>query len=474
MDGGWLDEGMFVISINGIKNKILIFALLATLIPSVGLGLLSFWHSETMIADNVMHQLRTLVEDTRRELEYWLKERRDGVRALADADAVINGLLAATGSTSSNAGTGEQVLPQYLRLVQERLDAFLVLTVVDAAGQVVASSGEDSTPVQLPEVWSQDASAIDRQVLQRLRTQDDAPLHYEGHMHAEVLGLAASPETFPVMIVAERDRAEVYREWMLFRNLFLALVGGLALLVGMIGWLFGRSIVTPLRRLTRAAERIAAGKLDVELAVARRDEVGQLTQVFNQMAGKLRDSHEKIEAASLALRQQNRQLEKLSITDNLTGLYNRNKLDEILSEQLRRFRRSQKPFSLLMLDIDHFKQLNDTHGHLAGDQVLVGVAKTLAESIRSVDYAARYGGEEFIIVLPETNMSTARELAERICTRVRDSLYPYRDQALAVTLSIGVADIRSSDDDADAIIARADRVMYEAKEAGRNRVCCVA
>jgi hypothetical protein len=148
-----------VISINSIKNKILIFALLATLIPSVGLGLLSFWHSETMIADNVMHQLRTLVEDTRRELEYWLKERRDGARALADADAVINGLRDVTGSTSGNAETDEQVLPQYLRLVQERLDAFLVLTVVDAAGQVVASSGEDSTPVQLPEAWSQNASA---------------------------------------------------------------------------------------------------------------------------------------------------------------------------------------------------------------------------------------------------------------------------------------------------------------------------
>lgn len=545
-----------MISINSIKNKILIFALLATLIPSVGLGLLSFWHSETMIADNVMHQLRTLVEDTRRELEYWLKERRDGARALADADAVINGLLDATGSTSSHAETGEQVLPQYLRLVQERLDAFLVLTVVDAAGQVVASSGDHSTPVQLPEVWSQDASArgviidpprrnrahdtvtmtlavpvvaldkevlgaliavvdlaalaprlervskafpgdlllldlagnpllhsrgpvtsrppIDREVLHRLRTQGDAPLHYEGYMHAEVLGLAASPETFPVMIIAERDRAEVYQAWMQFRNLFLVLVAGLALLVGMIGWLFGRTIVTPLRRLTRAAERIAAGKLEVQLPVAQRDEVGQLTQVFNQMAGRLRSSHEKIEAASLALRQQNRQLEKLSITDNLTGLYNRNKLDEILSEQLRRFRRSQRPFSLLMLDIDHFKQLNDTHGHLAGDQVLVGVAKTLAESIRSVDYAARYGGEEFIIVLPETNTSTARELAERICTRVRNSLYPYRDQALTVTLSIGVAGIRSSDGDADAIISRADRMMYEAKGAGRNRVYCAA
>jgi diguanylate cyclase (GGDEF)-like protein len=469
---------------------------------------------------------------------------------------VINGLLDGADSSPGNATESTQALAQYLRLVQERLDPFLELTVVDAAGTVVASSGDRSIPVSLPETWPEDAAAngiileppylneqdaivtltlavpvlaldkellgaliavvdldtvlsrlkyvsqafpgnlvlldlagrpllhssgsiaglspIDRQVLQRLRAQAGEPMTYEGHMRQKVLGLVGMPDEFPVIIVAERDRAKIYQTWVRFRNLLLILVAGLALLVGAIGWMMGRSIAMPLQRLTRASERIAAGDLAVELPVARRDEVGDLTRVFNQMAGELRRSHEEIKLASRAMQQQNRQLEKLSITDSLTGLYNRNKLNEILAEQLERFRRNRRPFALLLLDIDHFKALNDAHGHLAGDQVLAGVARTLSESIRSVDYAARYGGEEFLIVLPETTTSTARELAERICTKVRNTPYTYRDKALPITLSIGVAGIRNSDDSADMIIARADRMLYEAKDSGRNRVCCAA
>lgn len=535
--------------VNSIKNKILVFALLATLIPSAGLGLLLYWQSETMIAGNVMHQLRTMVDDAGRELNYWLKERRDGVRALADSDTVIRGL-------QGEAAAGAQVLPQYLRLVQQRLTPFLELTVVDAAGEVVASSGDRSAPVALPQTWPSEAAAngilldpprrdetsatvsltlavpvlgldkevlgalvavvdmgtllprlehvsrafpgdlvlldlagrpllhsrrpatglapVDPHMLPRLRTETGRPMTYEGHLQQEVLGLSGTPDALPVILLAERDRAGVYRAWVQFRNLLLALVAGLALLVGMIGWMMGRSIVTPLQHLARASERIAGGDLAVQLPVAGHDETGVLTQAFNQMAGELRRSHEEIRMASRALQQQNRQLEKLSVTDNLTGLYNRNKLDEILAEQLERYKRSRRPFALLLLDIDYFKALNDAHGHLAGDQVLAGVARTLSESIRSVDYAARYGGEEFLIVLPETTTATARELAERICSRVRNTPYRYRDQSLSVTLSIGVAGIRSSDDTADMIIARADHMLYEAKDTGRNRVCCAA
>jgi diguanylate cyclase (GGDEF)-like protein len=556
MEVEWVDKGMFVLPVNGIKQKLLIFALLATLVPSAGLGLLSFWQNEAMTAENVTHQLRTLVDDAGRELQYWLKERSDGVRALADSNAVINGLLEESAASAGRATEGVQRLPQYLRLVQGRLEPYLELTVVDATGRVVASSADMPAPVRLPEAWPQDAgtkaviidpprlneyhgratltlavpvqvqgenplgalvavvdlgtllprleyvskafpgelllldtegrpllysrgpaaelSRIDKQTLQQLRAEAGHTMSYVGHTQQTVLGLVKRSNDVPLIIVAERDRAGVYQAWVRFRNLFLALVGGLTLVVGMIGWMMGRSIVTPLQRLSKAAGRIAAGDLAVQLPVARRDEIGHLTRVFNQMADKLHHSHEEIKSASLVLRQQNRQLEKLSITDSLTGLYNRNKLNEILAEQLKRFKRSQRPFAVLLLDIDHFKALNDTHGHLAGDQVLASVARTIAESIRSVDYAARYGGEEFLVVLPETTTSTARELAERICLRVRETPCQYQDQSLTVTLSIGVAGIRGSDDTADGIIARADHMLYEAKGAGRNRVCCAA
>ena len=313
---------------------------------------------------------------------------------------------------------------------------------------------------------------IARQALQRLRTEEGKPLTFEGHLQNTVLGLALIPQTLPVIVVVERDRADIYEAWSIFRNLFLTLMGGLTLLVAIVAWRMGRSIVTPLERLTGAADRIAAGDLTIQLPVARRDELGHLTRVFNQMTGNLQRSHDEFEAASQTLQKQNKLLETLSITDSLSGLYNRKKLDDILADQIARFKRNQRSFAILMLDIDRFKKLNDTYGHLAGDQVLTSVARTLSSSIRNIDFAARYGGEEFVIVLPETPLSAARDMAQRIRIQVRSAIYQFNDQSIAVTLSIGVANSRSSDESADAVLARADRMLYEAKRSGRDRVHC--
>jgi diguanylate cyclase (GGDEF)-like protein len=311
---------------------------------------------------------------------------------------------------------------------------------------------------------------LETEVLQRLREHEGEPITFEGHYQQTVLGLIVSPESLPVIVVVEKARADIYQAWVAFRNLFLTLMAILTLLVALVAWRMGRSIVAPLERLTGAADHIAAGDLTIQLPVARRDELGRLTEVFNQMTDNLRRSRDEFEAASLTLQQQNKLLETLSITDSLTGLYNRKKLDDILADQLARFKRNQRSFAVLLLDIDHFKKLNDTYGHLAGDQVLASVARTFSSSIRNIDFAARYGGEEFVIVLPETALSAAREMAERIRQQVHNGSYQFNDQSIAVTLSIGVADSRSDDETADAVLARADRMLYEAKHAGRNRV----
>ncbi len=541
-----------MIAVSSIKSKILIFAVLATLIPSAGLGLLSFWQNETMIADNVTHQLRVLAGDTRRELEFWLKERVDGLRTLSNSNTVINGI--AQHNDTADGDNALQMLPHYLRLVEQKLDALLQLTVLDASGKQVASSAQTGAVVSLSAPWPEDAatkgvvidaphwdssahtatfslavpvlslddkiigalvavvdlnsvaptlkhrsdisagyvvlmdragrplldtlarsselSPLESRTVQRLIQHQGQPIVYERPLTGEVLGLADTAGTLPLLVVAERDRDEIYQAWTAFRNLFLSLLGGLTLLVALIGWGMGRSIVTPLERLTGAADRVAAGDLEIALPVTRRDEIGRLTRVFNQMTEHLRHSHAQVEAANQALQQQNQLLERLSITDNLTGLYNRKKLDDILTDQLARYERHRHPFAVLLLDIDHFKALNDSYGHLAGDEVLKSVAHILTQSIRSVDYAARYGGEEFVIVLPETNTATARDLAERICGAIRDKCCQFEGQSLAVTLSIGVAGIRDSDKNIEAIIARADEVLYAAKHAGRNRVHC--
>ncbi|MBI5461748.1 MAG: diguanylate cyclase [Gammaproteobacteria bacterium] len=307
-------------------------------------------------------------------------------------------------------------------------------------------------------------------VLRRLHAQPGQPFAFQSFDRRDVLGVADTSREQSVTVMALKDRVDVYAVWRALRNQLLMLIGGLSLLVGLLAYRIGRSIVLPLQRLIGAAEHIAGGNLAMQLPAARDDEIGRLTRAFNQMTDSLRRGRAEIEAASRALRRQNQLLERLSITDGLTGLYNRRKLDEILTDQIARYQRSRRSFSVLMLDIDHFKPLNDSHGHLLGDEVLVHVADILAQSIRSVDFAARYGGEEFVIVLAETTAQDALDTAERIRAKVADACYGTPEQRISVTVSVGVAECREADATAEAVIARADQALYQAKDAGRNRV----
>lgn len=171
-------------------------------------------------------------------------------------------------------------------------------------------------------------------------------------------------------------------------------------------------------------------------------------------------------ARTLELVEKNRQLEVLSVTDRLTGLFNRRKLDQILEEELIRSRRYDFAFSLVILDIDHFKLVNDNHGHPVGDAVLVAMAGILRQRTRDADTVARFGGEEFVIVCrhaaPEGSVATAEKLRLEIA---RHS-FPVVGR---VTASFGVAMYQDGDSVA-AVLARADAALYRAKAAGRNRV----
>ena len=231
-----------------------------------------------------------------------------------------------------------------------------------------------------------------------------------------------------------------------------------------------RSIVTPLNRLITATDGIARGELDVKLPGDLAGEIGRLTRVFNMMAERLRRSRAEVEAARRALEEKNQLLEVLAVTDGLTGLYNRKKLDEILVDQFARFRRYHWPFALLMLDLDNFKSINDNYGHVAGDEVLTTVAAKLKQLVRTVDYVARYGGEEFVVVLTETPMGEALDIAERIRAAVEVPSVNAGSKTISVTVSLGVTYSQDSDDDPEKLLFRADHALYEAKRAGRNQV----
>lgn len=181
-----------------------------------------------------------------------------------------------------------------------------------------------------------------------------------------------------------------------------------------------------------------------------------------------------LQRENLDLTVRNRALSEVSSRDTLTGLYNRWYVIEKIDTELNRAIRHGSPMSLLMLDLDHFKRINDTWGHPAGDEVLKSVGKLLRESCRVYDVPGRYGGEEFCIVLPETRPGNTTVVAERIRKRLESTELACGDTSIAVTASIGIAGTDSQADEEmlspAALIDRADRALYSAKTRGRNRI----
>lgn len=161
------------------------------------------------------------------------------------------------------------------------------------------------------------------------------------------------------------------------------------------------------------------------------------------------------------------EIEKLAITDGLTGLFNHRHFQEMLSQEFNRLNRLPDHFSLLMIDLDHFKKVNDTYGHLVGDSTLKGVANIIRATIRNIDIPARYGGEEFAVILVGTDAQGAKHTAERLRKTIMDTAFSAEGKTFKVTVSIGISTSRGAATKED-MLERADQALYQAKESGRN------
>jgi diguanylate cyclase (GGDEF)-like protein len=164
------------------------------------------------------------------------------------------------------------------------------------------------------------------------------------------------------------------------------------------------------------------------------------------------------------------EIRRMAVTDGLTGLYNHKKFHELLNTELERYKRTSGPMSLLIIDIDFFKRVNDTYGHQAGDIVLKGVADIISNTVRDIDIAARQGGEEFAALLVNTDRKGSASLAERLRSNVMNTEFLAEGHRIRVTASIGLASCPEDAKDADGLVSIADKALYTAKETGRNRV----
>lgn len=542
--------------LNSIKTKIIVFALLATIIPSVSMGWLSYVQNRKFLSEKIKQELRVVTAQASRELDLWLKGRLYDVRVFSSSYVVLENLdkIVGQGGAHIENVAALRRLKDYLRSVREKIVDYQELMLLDLEGKIVATSSKQATSVKLPEKWLPRAQANKHTIgkpywdetlqagvvviTQPIRTANERllglltakinfrtisktlknyaqgeigelyliteegtllvssrpisakfletklvgsttrklffeegdPQRYYGHLGEPVVGALKRMSELDWGVVAEKERAKAYAQIVRLRNVTLVLVVGLLLFIGLGAYLLGLTLVRPLDRLTEGASKVAAGDLEVDLPVLSRSEVGYLTEVFNDMVARLRQGREELAAINKTLRKKNKELHELSITDSLTGLYNRKHLMETLDKEVARSKRHKHDFVVLVIDIDDFKEYNDTYGHLAGDEVLSRLATVLEESVRSCDYVARYGGEEFILVLPEIGPEDGVKAAERIRKKVVKENFAGDGETIQVTVSVGVASYPKDGDDPQSIIRHADTALYKAKESGRNRV----
>jgi diguanylate cyclase (GGDEF)-like protein len=542
--------------LNSIKTKIIVFAVIATVIPSVSMWWLSYVQNRKFLSEKITQELMDVSAQASREVDLWFKERLYDVRVFSSSYMLSENLerIFLRNSGQTDTVVALRRLKDYLGSVREKFIPYDELMLIDVQGNTVASSAAQGNPLNMPEKWLDTARSgkriigepyragavnnavmvigepiqdgegrllgvlvaklnfhsigltlgssvqgqevelhlvtregfllassrpagleplkpvLAKEIADRLFSEQKEPLGYEDSEGGEVVGTLKRVPELNWGVVAEKNREKAYGQIVRLRNLTLLLVAAVLLGIGLCAYLLGVAMVRPLGLLTGGAARVSAGDLEVDVPVRTRSEIGYLTEVFNRMVAKLRQGRQELAAANEALREKNKQLEEVSITDSLTGLYNRSHLMDTLAGEVARSRRHNRAFTLLIMDIDHFKSYNDTYGHLAGDEALRRTGFLLKESIRSCDYAARYGGEEFMLILPETGAEDGVELAERIRNQIAEKEMGSDGNPLKVTISIGVASFPKDGDDPHSLMKRADAALYEAKRRGRNRV----
>ena len=285
---------------------------------------------------------------------------------------------------------------------------------------------------------------------------------YKGLQGQDVIATSAEIEIPRWGVVLETSKEEALLPLVVFRRqvLFMALtLAGLFLVPAL---LLARTLVLPLEELSKVSRRIRAGKPGLQVKARIGGELGEFISTFNSMSLSLKDSLKEITA-------KNEELRLMSITDPLTGRHNRRYIEDYLARELELANRTGDPLSILMIDLDHFKEYNDTYGHIAGDVALKELGDILVQTVRKTDVVARYGGEEWIICLSHTDKEGGAMIAEKLRKAVEKNIFMLKGQDTRITVSIGVATAPEDGSDYVVIVEAADTAMYLAKASGRNQ-----
>ncbi len=246
------------------------------------------------------------------------------------------------------------------------------------------------------------------------------------------------------------------------------------LLAGLLSTAIASSVSGPIRHISEVVARIALGHMNARTDTARTGALTELAVGINTMAARVAMTQEElrhqVSLATTELRQQKEAAEQAARLDPLTQVLGRRGFTETAETEIQRALRYRHPLSLIMIDLDHFKAINDSHGHAAGDAVLVSFAQLLEREVREWDRVGRLGGEEFAVLLPSSTIDQAMRVAERMREAVADSQISLRGKPLAYTASFGVAEFQPHELTLDSLLARADAALYESKRTGRNRV----
>ncbi|OQX08934.1 MAG: hypothetical protein BWK76_22935 [Desulfobulbaceae bacterium A2] len=542
--------GQKIPGFHSIRQRILLFSILVTLVPSFGMGWFWFDLTRKVTTEKSEQKLLDAAGIAEREIKLWFKERKFDLRVFANSFVILDNLRRHQQPGNSAARPQKerpipplQKIETYLSLIASQFPEYRKIMLLDADGRILAASdtGDRERTVLLPDNWQDQAGKagfftgdvfsltddpsplvlIGLPLLAEqntpllgffvieLRLQGLLPLlgaslpeagesagtlvllrqngrallstdasadngasvppvllslfdhprtlrEFVNERQQRLIGLAITFDDLPWGLVVTKKHREVFDTLFRARDRIMVITGLLTILIGVAATLVARQIIIPLRKLTEGVLRVAGGELEVSVAVRRNDELGIVSGMFNDMVRRLKEDQQK--------------LEQLATTDPLTGLANRKQIMTGMALQMEHYRRHGTEFSILMLDIDHFKTINDTHGHLVGDDVLMALARILTASLRSLDSAGRYGGEEFLIILGKTDRHQAEQTAERIRQAVAQYDFSHDETPLHVTISAGVACIGPGDATISHLIGRADRALYAAKAAGRNRV----